>query len=114
MISVERIQEILAQYKKHGWILRRVLLSDELRVRSYKELTDLSAEFGAIEFVSSQIDAAWFSRPSGKGGAEAWELRRLDATPYALFEVFADTDDEDAREETRKEMENRMKQAGIK
>jgi hypothetical protein len=87
------------------------LLSDALRVRTYHELVDLSAE-GAVEFVSSEIDAAWFSRPSR--GAEAWELRRLAETPFALFEVFGEDDDQEACELTRKEMENRLRSSGIK
>jgi hypothetical protein len=111
MISAQQIHEIIAQYQKHGWILRRVLLSDALRVRTYNELVDLSAE-GAVEFVSSEIDAAWFSRPSR--GAEAWELRRLAETPFALFEIFGEDDPEEAREKTRQAMENKLKTSGIK
>jgi len=111
MISAEQVREIIAQYEKHGWTLRRVLLSDDLRVRAYNELVTLSAA-GAVEFVSSGVDAAWFSRPSPPG--EAWELRHLAATPFALFEVFDDTDEEETREEERKEMENRLKTSVIK
>jgi hypothetical protein len=111
MISVEQIQEILLQYKKHGWTLRRVLLSDDLRVRAYTELVALSAG-EAVEFVSSDVEAAWFSRPSKEG--EAWELRRLSTAPFALFEVFDDDDEEETREEARKEMETRLKLSVIK
>lgn len=110
MISVEQILEIIAQYRKHGWILRRVLLSDELRVRAYNELVTLSSkqDGGApVEFVSANVEAAWFSRASKTG--EAWELRHLSATPFALFEVFDEDDQEEAREEARKEMETRLK-----
>jgi hypothetical protein len=118
MISVEQILEIIAQYRKHGWILRRVLLSDELRVRAYNELVTLSsgADDGggaaAVEFVSANVNAAWFSRPSKAG--EAWELRHLSTTPFALFEVFDDEDEEETREEARKEMETRLKTSVIK
>jgi hypothetical protein len=111
MISVEQILEILAQYKKHGWTLRRVLLSDELRVRAYNELVSLS-DNKAVEFVSSQVEAAWFSRPAKEG--EAWELRHLSVAPFALFEVFDEDDEEETREEARKEMENRLKASVIK
>lgn len=101
MIRAEQIAEILAQYEKHGWILRRVLLSDRLRV----QLTDRLAElFGAAQIVSAETDAVWFSRPSKAG--EAWELRRLSDVPYALFEIFSDEDDEEIREEARRELEN--------
>lgn len=111
MISAEQIREIIAQYEKHGWTLRRVLLSDDLRVRTYNELVTLSLN-GAVEFVSSDVDGAWFSRPSPTG--EAWELRHLAATPFALFEVFDADDEEETREEARKEMETRLKASGIK
>jgi len=111
MISVPQILEIIAQYEKHGWTLRRVLLSDDLRVRAYNELVTLSAG-SAVEFVSSEVEAAWFSRPSTDG--EAWELRHLSTTPFALFEVFDETDEDETREEARKEMETRLKASVIK
>ena len=105
MISAGQIQEILTQYKKHGWNLRRVLLSD----RANKTLADsLPTLFGETEIVSSEIDALWFSRASGKSG-EAWELRRLSDAPFALFEIFDQEDDEAVRQETRFEMEERLK-----
>ncbi|HEX8251444.1 MAG TPA: hypothetical protein VF599_24940 [Pyrinomonadaceae bacterium] len=111
MISVEQILEIVSQYKKHGWTLRRVLLSDELRVRAYNELVALQAD-GAVEFVSAEVEALWFSRPSPAG--EAWELRRLSNPPFALFEVFDADDEEETREEARKELETRLKLSVIK
>ncbi len=104
MISAGQIKEILAQYKKHGWSLRRVLLS----ARTKESLADsLISLFGETEFVSSVTDAVWFSRASGKSG-EAWELRRLSDAPFALFEVFDAEDDEVVREETRFEMQERL------
>ena len=104
MISAEQIKEILAQYKKHGWNLRRVLLS----APTGESLTDaLESLFGETEIVLSETDAAWFSRASANSG-EAWELRRLSETPYALFEIFDAEDDEDVREETRFEMQERL------
>jgi hypothetical protein len=105
MIQAKQIAEILAQYERHGWSLRRVLLSDALRVRITSELPTL---FGGAQIVSAKTDAAWFSRASANG--EAWELRRLAETPYALFEIFSDADDEEAREEAMREMENRLSQ----
>lgn len=105
MIDAEQISEILAQYRKHGWNLRRVLLSDNTQ----KSLADSRQSlFGETEIINSETDAVWFSRVSEKSG-EAWELRRLSATPFALFEVFDDEDDEVVREETRFEMEERIR-----
>lgn len=104
-MKAEQISEILAQYKKHGWSLRRVLLSDTLK----KSLTQKdSAMFETAEIVLSEIDAAWFSRPSKSG--EAWELRRLSENPYALFENFSDEDEEEVRAEAKHEIEQRLAQ----
>ena len=110
MIDERQTREILLQYKKHGWNLRRVLLSAE----SGKNLSDsLKSFFGDAEIVSSEIDAAWFSRAS-INDRETWEIRRLSGTPFALVEVFEGDDDEDVREETRKEMETRLNQTASK
>lgn len=104
MISVGQITEILAQYKKHGWNLRRVLLSAGTCEELANSLTFL---FGDVEIVLSTVDAIWFSRASGKSG-EAWELRRLSDAPFALFEMFDAEDDELVREEIRFEMQERL------
>ena len=105
MIDAKQVQEILTQYKKHGWKLSRVLLSAPTGKMLSASLEKL---FGNTEIIQSDIDAAWFFRASDKGG-EAWELRRLSGTPFALFEVFDADDDEEIREETRQEMQTRMK-----
>ncbi len=105
MISAEQIAEILALYKKHGWILRRVLLSDALETALSGSLKQL---FGAAEIRASEIDAAWFSRGS-KAEQEAWELRRLSETPLALMEIFDLEDEDEIREETLAEVESRLK-----
>jgi hypothetical protein len=55
----------------------------------------------------ADFDALWFSRPS-HGNREAWELRLLAQTQYALFEAFEADETEDQREEVRREMEARM------
>lgn len=100
MITAEQIQDILSLYYKHGWKLRRVLLTENLK----KYLADFTFD---AEIVDSKVDAVWFSRPSGE--REAWELRRLSETPYALFETFEEDDEEEVREEIRREMESRLK-----
>ena len=109
MIGEQQIKEILAQYEKHGWSLRRVLLSAE----ASKELP--VSLFEQAEIVSSEINAAWFSRRSNGGdGREAWELRYLETTPFALIEVFEEDDDEEVREEARTEMETRLAEQASK
>ena len=52
MINENLIQEILSQYKKHGWNLRRVLLLTEIRENLNDTFRDL---FGEAEIVSSDI-----------------------------------------------------------
>jgi hypothetical protein len=105
MITAEQIREILSLYKKHGWSLRRVLLSDALRVNINEHIQDM---FGGAEIVSSSfLNAAWFSRASQKT-RETWELRHLSETPFALLEVFSAETDELKREEILKEVETRL------
>lgn len=104
MITGEQIQDILSLYTRYGWTLRRALLTDKLE----KSLTDsIENLFRNSEIRVSQIDAVWFSRPS-ENDKEAWELRRLSETPYALFEVFEADDEEEVREEIRLEMEAKL------
>ena len=106
MIRAEQITEIIALYKKHGWNLRRVLLSDALREGLGDDAA--SALSGAAEIRASEIDAVWFSRP-GRGNQETWELRRLSETPFALMEMFDEDDDEEIREERLAEIESSLK-----
>ncbi len=101
MINERQTGEILAQYKKHGWNLRRVLLSAPAREKLPALL------FGGVEIISSELDAAWFSRASPEG-REAWELRSLSTAPFALVEVFEEDDEEAVREEARREMETHL------
>lgn len=81
MIDTASIREIIKVYTKHGWSLRRVLLSAELR----KSIgADLNALFGDTTLRDSDLDAAWFSRPTKDNGT-AWEIRHLSAAPFALL-----------------------------
>jgi len=58
--------------------------------------------------IEKDFDAMWFARPS-HAGREAWELRLVAEQPYALFEAFEAAETEEEREETRCEMEARMR-----
>lgn len=104
MISAGQIQEIIKQYEKYGWTLRRVLLS----APTLEDLGALEIAFGEISAATAEIDAAWFSR-SSSGGDETWELRRLTGSPFALIEIFDADDDEAVRDEARHEIEEQMK-----
>ena len=91
--------ELSTIYRKHGWQLRSVLLRPETRAELVVQVPVKEAEF----------DALWFSRPS-HNGREAWELRLLAQTQYALFETFEADETEEERDDIRLEMEARMRE----
>ena len=91
--------ELSTIYRKHGWQLRGVLLRPETRAELVVQVPVKEAEF----------DALWFSRPS-HNGREAWELRLLAQTQYALFETFEADETEEERDDLRLEMEARMRE----
>jgi hypothetical protein len=97
--------ELAATYRKHGWELRSVLLQPatraELESSDAKLLTDVAVR-------DAEVDALWFSRPS-HNNREAWELRLLAQTPYALFETFEPEETDAERDEVKLEMEVRMR-----
>lgn len=101
-----QFSEIIANYRRHNWTLRRVLLRSATRA----ELGDAaSTVFGDTPVEESEIDALWFARPS-HAGREAWELRLVAETPYALFETFEPDEAEEEREELRREMQARLRE----
>ncbi|HLM58062.1 MAG TPA: hypothetical protein VK422_18305 [Pyrinomonadaceae bacterium] len=98
-----KFEEALALYGRHGWRLARVLARPET-------LAQLGAvDFRGVEAEESDVDAMWFTRPS-QGGREAWELRLVGDTPYALFELFEPDEDEEDRQDVRREMEARLRE----
>lgn len=102
MIDIAVIGEIIRTYAKHGWILRRVLLTAKVR----RLLGDETSEvFGDAHVVESDIDAAWFSRPP-KTGEVAWEIRHLSETPFALLEYVDESSNE--FEDKLHEVESRL------
>ena len=104
MIDAAAIEEIIALYKKHGWTLRRVLVSEPLR----KSLSTAAADiFGDADVTPSELDAAWFSR-SSLPNRTAWEIRHLSETPFALVEVIDDDINAKQAAETFREAEARM------
>ena len=105
MNQIDRFAEIIKTYQRHGWQVRRGLSSPETRALIGDQEETLFAGAGVRE---SEFDAAWFARAS-HGDREAWELRLVAETPYALFEVFEADETEEQREEVRREMEARMR-----
>jgi hypothetical protein len=105
MNQLDRFSETVAAYQKHGWKLRRVLMRAETMREARAEF--IEAAFESITPEETLVDALWFSRAS-HAGREAWELRLVGATPYALFETFEADEDEEVREDLRREMQARL------
>ena len=106
MSTLEQITEILVTYSKHGWRLKRLLLTPEVRASLAESEREIFAD-ATVE--DSSINALWFAR-SSHAGREAWELRLVTETPYALFETFEADEREEDREEVRREMEARLRE----
>jgi hypothetical protein len=93
--------EVVGTYRKHGWELRGALLKPD----TVAELGELVKNVPVKEAV---FDALWFSRPS-HNKREAWELRLLAQTQYALFETFEADETEEERDDVKLEMEARLR-----
>jgi hypothetical protein len=102
------IKEIVGTYQKHGWQLRRLLLSPETRATFDAEFALDSLPLHNVQTEEATIDGLWFSRKSHEE-REAWELRLMAANPFALFETFEKDETEAQREEMRREMEARLR-----
>jgi hypothetical protein len=102
MINADLYRELVATYQKHGWELRGALLQPA----SAEELAPLVEK---LPVKVTDFDALWFSRQSHRN-REAWELRLLAQTQYALFEAFEPDQTEEEREEIRRDMEARMRE----
>jgi hypothetical protein len=101
------IREIVGTYQKHGWELRRALLRPDVREEFYAAFTPPAPE--ALQVDEAVVDGLWFSRPSHEE-REAWELRLVAETPFALFETFEKDETEEQRQEMRHEMEARLRE----
>ena len=101
MIDAEAVAAIIEQYQKHGWILRRALLSPEGK----------KALAGTIDapIIDSDVDAFWFSRKSNPK-TEAWELRRLTGSPFALIAVLSTDADTEVIESTLEQVVDEMRE----
>ena len=93
--------DLVATYHKHGWELRTALLQPATRA-VLQELLD------KVPVKEADFDALWFSRPS-HNNREAWELRLLSQTQYALFEAFEPDETEEERADVKLEMEARLR-----
>jgi hypothetical protein len=103
MIEINGIVNLVDQYAKHGWTLRRVLLSEG----TFADLSDsVRTQFPDTEPQPHEIDALWFSRKSK--GSETWELRRIGSPPFALVEVIEDDISTEERENRLAFLEHEM------
>jgi len=113
MEQLERFRAALETYRKHGWQLRRVLMSPATlaALHSAQGSNEVTAatQFENIVVQPAPFDAMWLAR-AAQGGREAWELRLVAEPPYALFELFEPDELEEDREDVRREMEARLKE----
>ena len=105
MIKADLFMELVATYRKHGWELRSTLLRPATLAVLEKQEAQL---LDKVPVKEAGFDALWFSRPS-HNSREAWELRLLGQTPYALFETFEADETEEQRDDLKLEMEARMR-----
>jgi hypothetical protein len=101
MTDPATVREIISQYEKHGWKPRRALLCEE----SNRLLSQL---LGEIEIEPSDLDALWFSRRS-KPESEAWELRRLTGSPFALIAIISSEMSPEEMEATLEQVADEMR-----
>ena len=105
MGQLDQFRETLATYRKYGWQLARVLMRADTRAELQRATG--GEEFESLPSREFSVDAMWFVRPA-EGGREAWELRLVSESPYALFELFEPDEAEEDREDVRREMEAKM------
>ena len=98
--------ELVATYRKHGWELRSALM----QTATLTELQSQEAQLiSNVPVREATFDALWFSRPS-HNNREAWELRLMAQTQYALFETFEADETEEQRDDVKLEMEARLRE----
>ncbi|HEX8421806.1 MAG TPA: hypothetical protein VF634_00245 [Pyrinomonadaceae bacterium] len=107
MNRLEQFRETIATYHRHGWRIKRVLMRPQTRAEVPASVE--SELFEGLTVEEDSVDALWFARPS-HAGREAWELRQVADTPYALFETFEADEAEEDREDVRREMLARLRQ----
>ena len=106
MSRADLFMEVVATYRKHGWELKAALLQAATRDELLAKEPDL---LKPIEIKDAALDALWFSRTS-HNNRDAWELRLLAETQYALFETFEADETEEQREEMKLEMEAKLRE----
>lgn len=103
-MNLDQVKAIIDQYARHDWRLRRALLSPE---KKEMLVEFFESETPDVQVVARTNDALWFSRRS-LPDREAWELRRLSDSPFALVTVIEDSLDDAAKESMLAATERRM------
>ena len=98
--------ELMATYRKHGWELRSALMQPATLAELQSQEAQLLSK---VPIKEATFDALWFSRPS-HNNREAWELRLMAQTQYALFETFEADETEEQRDDVKLEMEARLRE----
>ena len=105
MKIADLFMEVVATYRKHGWELRSALLQPE----TFAELQAKEPQIlSSVPVKEAAFDALWFARAS-HNHREAWELRLLAQTQYALFETFEADETEEERADVKLEMEAKLR-----
>lgn len=105
MKIADLFMELVATYRKHGWELRSALMQPATLAELHKQEAQMLSNVPVKE---AAFDALWFARPS-HNHREAWELRLLAQTQYALFETFEADETEEERADVKHEMEARLR-----
>lgn len=104
MRELADIKAIVEQYAKHDWIVRRAMLSPaSIAVFG----SDLASLYAGVEIIESANEGIWFSRRT-LPDREAWELRRLAGSPFALVAVLEDSFSAEEREDVLSSVQRRM------
>ena len=105
-MNTDQIKEIVETYRRHGWNLTGYVKNaggTDIRFDDFPE------GIGGVPVTPGLVDAAWFSRDSGRDNL-ALELRLLSTQPIALFEsIPLDTNNKEIQN-IRLEMESRLSQ----
>ena len=106
MRTADLFMELVGTYRKHGWELRSVLMQPDTLSELHRDEAQL---LNNVPVKEDSFDAMWFSRRS-HNNREAWELRLLAQTQYALFETFEADETEEQRDDLKREMEARLRE----
>jgi hypothetical protein len=104
--QLELYPAIVAQYQKFDFRLERCLMTKQT-LTALQSLQHRSDKFIDVPVDIGEIDAIWFSRPSG-AGVTAWEIRLVSSTPLSLLEKISDSATVEERALLMEEMEKRL------